>query len=86
MRNLSSNPSNTVIGLVRNKPATDKRATVELSDRKNVYFLQGDITDVASLKAAAAETSKITGGALDYLIGNGAFLTFDDAFDGPSAL
>ncbi|KAL4957480.1 hypothetical protein BDW69DRAFT_22726 [Aspergillus filifer] len=86
VRNLSSNPSNTIIGLVRNKPATDKRAAEEFSDRKNVHFVQGDLTDVASLKAAAAETSKITGGALDYLIGNGAFLTFDDAFDGPSAL
>ncbi|KAL4946311.1 hypothetical protein BDV06DRAFT_208787 [Aspergillus oleicola] len=86
VRNLSSNPSNTVIGLVRNKLATDKRAAEELSDRRNIHFVQGDITDVPSLKAAAAETSKITGGALDYLIGNGALVTFDDAFDSISVL
>jgi NAD(P)-dependent dehydrogenase (short-subunit alcohol dehydrogenase family) len=33
------------------------------------------------LQAAVAETAKITGGSLDYLIANAAFLTLFDAFD-----
>ncbi|KAL4925425.1 uncharacterized protein BDV17DRAFT_294487 [Aspergillus undulatus] len=85
-RNLSSDPSNTVIGLVRNKPATDKRVAEELSDRTNVHILQADITDLQALKAAAVETAQITGGGLDYLIGNGAFLSTDDAYDPISVL
>lgn len=39
----------------------------------NVHVVQGDMADNASLLAAATATSKITGGALDHLIVNGAY-------------
>ncbi|OJI99084.1 hypothetical protein ASPVEDRAFT_187035 [Aspergillus versicolor CBS 583.65] len=70
LRQLSSSPSNTVIGLVRSKPATDKRVAEELDGRSNVHILQADITDYTALKEAAAATVQITGGGVDYLIGN----------------
>jgi NAD(P)-dependent dehydrogenase (short-subunit alcohol dehydrogenase family) len=40
-----------------------------------------DLDDYNSLEAAAAETAKITGGSLDYLIANAAYLTTYDQFD-----
>jgi hypothetical protein len=50
LRTLSSNPKNTVIGLVRNKPETEKRVSEELSDRSNITILHGDLDDYGSLK------------------------------------
>ncbi|KAL4874392.1 NAD(P)-binding protein [Aspergillus karnatakaensis] len=81
LRQLSANPANTVIGIVRDKAGTDKHVAEELSDRKNIHIVQGDLTDYASLQSAAAETARITGGSLDYLIANAALLTTFDAFD-----
>lgn len=46
---LSKDPANTVIGLVRDKAATDAKVTKELS-RDNVHIIAGDITDYDSLK------------------------------------
>ncbi|KAL5333467.1 NAD(P)-binding protein [Aspergillus crustosus] len=86
LRQLSADPANTVIGIVRNKPATEKRVTDELSGRRNIYILQGDLDDYDSLESAAASTATITGGGLDYLIANGAFLSSFDAFDPISEL
>ena len=45
----------------------------------NIHILPGDLTDPASLKAAASEVSKLTGGVVDYLIVNGAFLPYTTA-------
>ncbi|KAL2825114.1 hypothetical protein BJY01DRAFT_256337 [Aspergillus pseudoustus] len=78
---LSSNISNTVIALVRNKAGTEKRVAEELPGRSNIHVLHADLTDYESLETAAAETAKITGGALDYLIGNAAYLDVWDQFD-----
>lgn len=50
LNELSSNPNNTVIGLVRNKPATDERVKNELDGRTNISIVSADITDYASLK------------------------------------
>ncbi|EED21072.1 short chain dehydrogenase (AtsC), putative [Talaromyces stipitatus ATCC 10500] len=82
LRQLSADPNNTVIGLVRNKPATDARVSTELSERKNIFVIHGDMTDVQSLKTAVQETSKITGGSLDVLIANAVYLSDFSQYEG----
>lgn len=52
----------------------------ELPGRSNIHILAGDLTNYESLKTAAASTSAITGGSLDYLIANAAFMTNVDGF------
>ncbi|KIV88554.1 hypothetical protein PV10_08227 [Exophiala mesophila] len=80
LRQLSSDPANTVIGLVRD-PASTKAKVAELK-RNNIHILKGNLEDYQSLKDAAEETTKITGGSLDYLIGNAAFISHYSGFDG----
>ncbi|KAK5127942.1 hypothetical protein LTR85_005059 [Meristemomyces frigidus] len=65
---LASIPGNTVIGIARNKSATEERLAKD--GIKNVTILAADITDFKALQAAADETAKITGGSLDVLINN----------------
>lgn len=76
--------------------------TSELAGRSNVHLLEGDVTNYDSLKvysfrkdpspyadflkSAAAESSKITGGSLDYLIANAGYVSFFDPFDGIGTL
>ncbi|RJE22141.1 Short chain dehydrogenase [Aspergillus sclerotialis] len=96
---LSADSNNTVIGLVRDKPATEKKVKDELHARSNIYILQADITSYSALQArhnqtpgsysstnapkqnAVAETAKITGGTLDYLIANAGLISHFDAYD-----
>ncbi|GAM42497.1 short chain dehydrogenase [Talaromyces pinophilus] len=82
LRQISADPNNTVIVLVRDKPATDTRISAEMSDRKNISVIQGDLTDIQSLKTAVEETSKITGGSLDVLIASAAYTGDYARFDG----
>ncbi|KAI3327601.1 NAD(P)-binding protein [Xylariaceae sp. AK1471] len=87
VRQLSNHPENTLIGLVRNKAATDKKIAVELGDRRNIHILEiSDITAIDDLKRAADETASITGGAIDYLIANAGYVTHFDSFDGLDTL
>ncbi|KAI3317774.1 putative short chain dehydrogenase [Xylariaceae sp. AK1471] len=86
LRHLSANPNNTVIGLVRDKATTDKKVAAELGNRSNVHILRADLTSHADLKQAAADTASITGGSVDYLIANAAYVTGFDAFDGIDTL
>jgi len=44
----------------------------EIKGNKNLHIFKADITDPTSLKAAAEETAKVTGGSLDVLINNAA--------------
>ncbi|KAL2865883.1 uncharacterized protein BJX67DRAFT_389020 [Aspergillus lucknowensis] len=81
LTNLSTNPDNTVIALVRNKAGTEKRVAEELVGRSNIHVVHADLNDYRSLETAAAETAEITGGGLDYLIGNAAYLDTWDQFD-----
>ncbi|KAF2448084.1 NAD(P)-binding protein [Karstenula rhodostoma CBS 690.94] len=81
VKHLSEDPSNKVIGLVRNAPPTIERVKTELSDRKNIHILQADLIDNAAIKKAAADTATITSGSLDYLIGNAAYTDGFDQFD-----
>ncbi|KAH6656054.1 hypothetical protein BKA67DRAFT_562531 [Truncatella angustata] len=81
LRQVSSDAKNTVIGLVRDKPATEKKVFKELSGRSNIHILQGDLEDLSSLQKAAGDTATITGGSLDYLIANGGYVPQWDAYD-----
>ncbi|KAI8937031.1 hypothetical protein NX059_006251 [Plenodomus lindquistii] len=81
---LSKDASNTVVGLVRNK--ADTEAKTSEWKRPNVYIIQGDITDYEALKHAVHATAEITGGTLDYLIANAAYLPLWSAFDPLSVL
>ncbi|RYP14214.1 hypothetical protein DL765_006534 [Monosporascus sp. GIB2] len=81
LRQISADSNNTVIGIVRDKPTTDKKVSEELSGRSNVHILQADVTDYNALEQAVAETARITGGSLDYLIANAGYVSWFDAFD-----
>ncbi|KAI1360735.1 hypothetical protein F5Y08DRAFT_39932 [Xylaria arbuscula] len=81
MKQISDNPANIVIGIVRNKPPTDKRVAEELDSRPNITILEADIANHAQLKKAAADTIAITGGRLDYLIANAAYVSSLDQYD-----
>ncbi|KAH6646627.1 hypothetical protein BKA67DRAFT_594956 [Truncatella angustata] len=80
LRQLSSDPKNTVVGLVRNPSSTKEKVSAELSDRSNIHIIAGDLTNYDSLKTAADETSAITGGSLDYLVANAAIISQVDGF------
>jgi len=70
---LSRDPKNVVIGLVRDKAATD--AKIAQDGLRNVTILQADIVDRKALAAAAQQVAKLTGGSLDYLINNAAYVS-----------
>ncbi|MCJ1275997.1 hypothetical protein MMC21_003802 [Puttea exsequens] len=78
LKYLSSGQNNIVIGLVRNKAATEKRLAAD--NITNVLLVPADVTDVKSLHIAADGVSNITGGGLDILINNAGLLTERSAF------
>lgn len=53
LNQISSNPDNTVVGIVRNKPSTDKRVAEELSGRSNITILEADLTSYDAVKVQA---------------------------------
>ncbi|KAJ9603964.1 hypothetical protein H2200_011486 [Cladophialophora chaetospira] len=69
---LAKDPGNTVIGIVRDKAAADK--TVAADGFKNVTMIQAEVADRKSLLSARDKVAEITGGGLDYLINNAAFI------------
>ena len=75
---LASIPGNTVIGIVRNKSATEQRLAKD--NIKNVHLLSSDINDPKVLQAVAAETANITGGGLDVLINNAGLVSTTSAW------
>ncbi|KAI8948582.1 hypothetical protein F4801DRAFT_556248 [Xylaria longipes] len=81
LRQISSETTNTVIGLARDNIATEKRVKEELSGRTNIHILHGDLSNYQSLHKAAADTAVITGGSLDYLIANASHMSYWDAYD-----
>lgn len=82
IRQISDEAGNLVIGLVRDKAATQEKVAAELGDRPNVHILHGDLTSYDSLKQAAADTADIVGErGVDYLIANGAYFPLFDAYD-----
>lgn len=53
LRQLSLNPANTVIGLVRNVKKVEAKAKTELN-RSNVHIIHGDLDSYEVLKAGLA--------------------------------
>ena len=81
LRQISEDPNNLVVGLVRDKAATEKKIAAELGDRPNVHILHGDLSNYASLKQAAAHTAQIVGErGVDYLVANAALLPSLDVY------
>lgn len=82
VKQISAEPSNLVIGLVRDKTATENKVTAELGERSNVHILHADFTSHITLKQADADTAKIVGErGVDYLVANGAYPSHFDAYD-----
>jgi NAD(P)-dependent dehydrogenase (short-subunit alcohol dehydrogenase family) len=74
VRNLSNDPANTVVGIVRDKAAAVRKASEELGNRPNVHFVEAQISNYNSLKSIVPQVSDITGGKLDYVISNAAYM------------
>jgi NAD(P)-dependent dehydrogenase (short-subunit alcohol dehydrogenase family) len=70
LKTLSQDPLNTIIGIVRTLAPTQEK--IKNDGLQNVHLVHGDLTDHASLDAAAGQVSHITGGTVDHLIVNGA--------------
>ncbi|KAI0430778.1 hypothetical protein F5Y09DRAFT_330834 [Xylaria sp. FL1042] len=81
LRQISQNPDNQVVGIARDKAAALNKVSEELGERLNVHILQADITDYNAVKQAAEDTATLTGGSLDYLIANAAYVSKWDAYD-----
>lgn len=52
MRQLSSEPKNIIVGLVRDKATTAAKIEAEIGSPSNVHILQADISDYLSLKVS----------------------------------
>jgi NAD(P)-dependent dehydrogenase (short-subunit alcohol dehydrogenase family) len=71
---LASDPSNIVIGLARNKEATESRLATD--GIMNAHILETDITDGKALELAAQQARQILGDkGLDVLINNAAYVS-----------
>ncbi|KAI0794316.1 NAD-P-binding protein [Fomes fomentarius] len=81
VRQLAVRPNSTVFAVVRSAAASI-HLTAAVKDLKNVYVLEADVTDYASLEAAAKKASEITGGKLDVLIHNAASMDPKTIFHG----
>ncbi|KAK8123160.1 hypothetical protein PG984_011830 [Apiospora sp. TS-2023a] len=69
---LASDPANTVIGLARDKKATEDR--LEEEGVTNVHILAADVTDETALRKAAAVAGRLLGDqGLDVLINNAGY-------------
>ncbi|QDS76880.1 hypothetical protein FKW77_003716 [Venturia effusa] len=78
IKTLASDTSNTIFGLVRNKDAT--LARLQNDNLADIHIIEADIVDYASLQKAAEEVSKVTGGTLDVLINNAAYVSMESNF------
>jgi len=81
MKQLSEDSNNFIVGLVRNKEATEKKVAEQLSGRSNIHILHADLNSHASLKQAAADTEKLLGDrGIDVLLANGGVVSYFDGF------
>jgi hypothetical protein len=58
LKNLSSDPSNIVIGIVRNVAETE--AKVSAWERSNIHIIHGDMNDYDSLRVFSSKKSPMT--------------------------
>lgn len=87
VKQLASDPANTVVGIVRDIAETEQK--LKKDGIRNVKVYKADITDLPTLKAAAADVQATVGG-IGYLIANAAFVSgvtssrnLSDLFDSP---
>lgn len=102
LRQISAIPTNTVIGLVRDKAATQRKVSEELN-RPNIHIIEADLTDYDSLKVSRRcslweainlyhtqksvnEVSPIVNGTLDYVLANAGIISSWSAYDSLGAL
>jgi len=71
IRTLAANPNNKVFALVRNVEGSIELKKLAESN-ENVHIVFGDLDKPKTLKPAAEEVAKITGGSLDVLVNNAA--------------
>lgn len=83
VKQLASDPANTVVGIVRDIAATEQK--LKKDGIKNVKIYKADITDLPALKYAAADVQATVGG-IDYLIANAAFVSGVTSLRNPSDL
>ncbi|KDQ50397.1 hypothetical protein JAAARDRAFT_42024 [Jaapia argillacea MUCL 33604] len=71
VRQLSVDQENVIFALVR-----DKKDSHELTalNTPNIHIVEADITDHQALKRVAEEVAQVTGGSLDVLINNAAYM------------
>lgn len=80
MAHLSRDPSNTVIGLVRNVRKTEESIKADnLNTNNNIHIIEADISSYQSILSARSAVKKITP-KIDILINNAAALTPGTAF------
>lgn len=85
MQQLSSSKNNVVFALVRDSKSSP--VLTELAARNsNVHIVPGDLNSWTQLREAAESVSAVTGGSLDLLINNGAYLVTANAAVLPSQL
>ncbi|KAF8606034.1 putative short-chain dehydrogenase [Ceratobasidium sp. AG-I] len=70
---LSALPDTIVFAFARNLELATKLKELK-AERDNVHLLQVDITNLEDLTKAAEYVSKVTGGSLDWLINNAAYI------------
>ncbi|ORY58376.1 uncharacterized protein BCR38DRAFT_468649 [Pseudomassariella vexata] len=73
LRQLSDRSDSIVVGLVRDKQVVDQKIASVLQGN-NIHTVEADLTDYSSLKRAVETVSKLTGGTLDYVFANGAYI------------
>ncbi|KAH8115084.1 NAD-binding protein [Phellopilus nigrolimitatus] len=78
VRQLSTNHANVIFALVRDKTRASELQELVLSNEyKNIHVVHADLDDHDSIKAAAEEVSKLTGGSLDVLVNNAALMVYE---------
>jgi len=53
---LSETPDNIIVTIVRNKTATDGKIAAEILGRKNIFVIQGDLTNLDSFKVSSTKS------------------------------
>jgi len=82
LKKLAQDPKNQIFGLARNKSTLE--AKLKEAGITNVTAITGDVGNSESVQKAAQEVSKITGGTLDVLINNAAYVSEETNFGGMS--
>ena len=76
VKQLSANAENIVVASCRNPEVAQELSALKSAAGGNVHILKIELNDGESIKAAAAETSKILGDqGLDYLLNNAAIVS-----------